>query len=214
MGSVFQRSSRRRFFRIRLSKLNFLKMSCNTCDKSFGLVRREKDCKNCGFSYCSSCLRYKQYVAKINQNVKVCGPCNRVLSDPKAKNSTPRSPPSALKKRMDRLHSLPDAQHPVTVYKDGAVAKLRFGLPPQDQEIADRLQHLKSKTGDEATGEVSEDEIRARLNKLQGVDRTATTSLGGQQNILVAKPAESSTVQADKLFQQIGEQIEIEKNMP
>ena len=49
---------------------------------------------------------------------------------------------------------------------------------------------------------------------MQGVDRTATTSLGGQQNILVAKPAESSTVQADKLFQQIGEQIEIEKNMP
>ena len=73
---------------------------------------------------------------------------------------------------------------------------------------------VNSKTGDEATAEVSEDEIRARLNKLQGVDRTATTSLGGQQNILVAKPAESSTVQADKLFQQIGEQIEIEKNMP
>ena len=45
---------------------------------------------------------------------------------------------------MDRLHSLPDAQHPVTVYKDGSVAKLRFGLPPQDQEIADRLQNLKS----------------------------------------------------------------------
>ena len=150
-------------------------MSCNTCDKSFGLVTREKDCKNCGFSYCSSCLRYKQYVAKVNQNVKVCGPCNRVLSNPKwvmfnkcndlsfaitfvfklinfiwfyficrAKDNAPRSPPSALKKRLDRLNSLPESKHPVTVYKDGAVAKLRFGLPAQDQEIADRLQQLKS----------------------------------------------------------------------
>ena len=67
----------------RLKDCPNLKMSCNTCDKSFGLVTREKDCKNCGFSYCSSCLRYKQYVAKVNQNVKVCGPCNRVLSNPK-----------------------------------------------------------------------------------------------------------------------------------
>ena len=56
----------------------------------------------------------------------------------------PRSPPSALKKRLDRLNSLPEAKHPVTVYKDGTVAKLRFGLPAQDQEIADRLQQLKS----------------------------------------------------------------------
>ena len=69
------------FFRLRCQPI--LKMSCNTCSKSFGLITREKDCKNCGFSYCSSCLRYKQFVAKINQNVKVCGPCNRVLSDPK-----------------------------------------------------------------------------------------------------------------------------------
>jgi hypothetical protein len=49
-----------------------------------------------------------------------------------------------LKKRLDRLNSLPESKHPVTVYKDGAVAKLRFGLPAQDQEIADRLQQLKS----------------------------------------------------------------------
>ena len=63
-------------------------------------------------------------------------------SDPKAKG--PRSPPSALKKRMERLNSLPDQnKHPVTVYKDGAIAKLKFGLAPEDQQIADRLQNLK-----------------------------------------------------------------------
>ena len=62
----------------------------------------------------------------------------------RAKDNAPRSPPSALKKRLDRLNSLPESKHPVTVYKDGAVAKLRFGLPAQDQEIADRLQQLKS----------------------------------------------------------------------
>ena len=53
----------------------------------------------------------------------------------------PRSPPLALKKRME---SLPDSKHPVTVYKDGAIAKLKFGLPPEDQQIADRLEKLKT----------------------------------------------------------------------
>ena len=62
----------------------------------------------------------------------------------RVKDAAPRSPPSALKKRLERLNSLPEAKHPVTVYKDGNVAKLRFGLPAQDQEIADRLQQLKS----------------------------------------------------------------------
>ena len=121
-------------------------MSCNTCGKSFGLITREKACPNCGFSFCSACLKYKQLVPKLKQNVKVCGTCNRDLSDPKAKG--PRSPPSALKKRMERLNSLPDQnKHPVTVYKDGAIAKLKFGLAPEDQQIADRLQNLKGYMG-------------------------------------------------------------------
>jgi len=176
------------------------------------LITREKDCKNCGFSYCSSCLRYKQFVAKINQNVKVCGPCNRVLSDPKVKDAAPRSPPSALKKRLERLNSLPEAKHPVTVYKDGNVAKLRFGLPAQDQEIADRLQQLKS-AGNQPNNEESEEEIRARLNRLRGVDEKPEGA-SSQQNILITKPDQPAVIQADHLLKQIGEQVVIERDIP
>ena len=55
-----------------------------------------------------------------------------------------RSPPSALKKRLERLNSLPDQKHPVTVYHEGEMTKLKRGLSQEDQEIANRLQNLKS----------------------------------------------------------------------
>ena len=75
------------------------------------------------------------------------------------------------------------------------------------------MKYFFFRTSNQPSGEESEEQIRARLNKLKGIDETSTNSKG-QHNILVTKPGQPSVVQADQLLKQIGEQIVIERDMP
>lgn len=109
---------------------------------------------------------------------------------------------------MERLNSLPDVKHPVTVYKEGEIAKLKFGLPPEDQEIATRLENLRK---DESSGQetaVSEDDIKARLDKLRGVDESTKSTM---PKISAPQP---NAVQADTLMQQMSDEVALDKSMP
>ena len=103
------------------------------------------------------------------------------------------------------MNSLPDSKHPITVYKEGELTKLKSGLSKEDQEIATRLQHLKaSKQSD-----TSEDEIRARLAKLKGTDINPPNS-----NAVYVKPAEADAIQEQNLLKQMSEELDLEKDMP
>ena len=130
----------------------------------------------------------------------------------RAKNAPPRSPPSALKKRLERLNSLPDAKHPITVYKEGEITKLKSGLSKEDQEIADRLQNLKSPP--KASELETEEEIRARLAKLKGTTEMVQKPSGTNKSAIYTKPSEADFIQQQKLLKQMSEQLELEKDMP
>ena len=80
--------------------------------------------------------------------------------------------------------------------------------------ICNYLISILSCSGGGNPAEESEDEIRTRLNKLRGVDETTTSSAGQSNSILVSKPGQAPSVQADQLLKQIGEQVVIEKNIP
>ena len=129
---------------------------------------------------------------------------------------TPRSPPSALKKRLERLESLPESKHPITVYKEDEISKLKSGMPAEDQELANRLQHLKATpNSQQACESISEDEISSRLAKLKGVDVEIIKNPGKG---LATKPNDSSklpkVVQEQNLIKQMSAEVELEKNLP
>lgn len=110
---------------------------------------------------------------------------------------------------MERLNSLPEVKHPVTVYKEGQMAKLKFGLPPEDQEIANRLENLRKAEATESETVVSEDDIKARLDKLRGIE-----SVSSQSTMPKIAKAQPDTVQADTLMQQMSDEVALDKSMP
>ena len=129
-------------------------------------------------------------------------------------NKAPRSPPSALKKRMERLNSLPDPSFKVTIYKDNEITKLKSGLSAEDQEIADRLQQLKA--SQKQPSEETEEEISVRLAKLKGVDieQIKNPGKGLAKNPVHSNVAKSDVFQEQDLLKQMSDELELEKNMP
>ncbi|XP_041969470.1 abscission/NoCut checkpoint regulator [Aricia agestis] len=125
-------------------------MSCNTCAKSFSILRQEKGCPGCGFSYCSKCLSYKIFLKKINSEAKVCVKCKRKAEEGETSTVTP---PDAYYKRVGALDSDFNT-------KDKS-------LDPQDQQILERLQKLKAKPPI-PTSTVTVGDIESRLQKLKG----------------------------------------------
>ena len=69
------------------------------------------------------------------------------------------------------------------------------------------------RAGNQPNNEESEEEIRARLNRLRGVDEKPEGA-SSQQNILITKPDQPAVIQADHLLKQIGEQVVIERDIP
>ena len=112
---------------------------------------------------------------------------------------------------MERLNSLPDTKHPITVYKEGEITKLKSGLSKEDQEIADRLQHLKSPPKESELE--TEEEIRARLAKLKGIE-IVQPGTSANKTAIYTKPSEADFVQQQKLLKQMSEELELEKDMP
>ncbi|XP_051174029.1 abscission/NoCut checkpoint regulator isoform X1 [Leptopilina boulardi] len=150
-------------------------MSCNTCQSKFSLFLREKACPNCGFSYCSKCLKYKCEVPKVGLK-KVCGPCfsKKMDTNTEDNNSTnlhtimdQNNEPLAPVDITNKLDSLENpAKPPIVMYAHGKHwDKLKIGLEPADQEIVDRLRKLKDEDG--KTSPPSVEDIKRRLALLK-----------------------------------------------
>ena len=95
------------------------KMPCSHCAREFSLFHREYACPGCGFSHCSSCLKYKvrsstqalrnnchilyRQVAlpKNGNQEKVCLKCHTSITAPRP--ARPVSPPKALQHRLQNL---------------------------------------------------------------------------------------------------------------
>jgi len=130
-------------------------MPCSHCAREFSLFHREYACPGCGFSHCSSCLKYKVTLPKNGNQEKVCLKCHTSITAPRP--ARPVSPPKALQHRLQNL-------------QPSGVPK---GLAAEDQKIAERLEklHKERKSRDQLP---SEEEVRERLDRLKGVPKAGT----------------------------------------
>ena len=91
-------------------------MPCAHCAREFSLFHREYACPGCGFSHCSSCLKYKVshpsnlawetlhcqvVLPKTGRQDKVCLKCHTTMTTPRP--APPPSPPKALQQRLEKL---------------------------------------------------------------------------------------------------------------
>ncbi|XP_073950336.1 abscission/NoCut checkpoint regulator [Choristoneura fumiferana] len=127
-------------------------MACNTCAKPFSLLRKEKGCPGCGFSYCSKCLDNKIFLQKTNLETKVCIKCKQAAQKPNEQK--PIEPPAAYYKRVEAIKD--SSKTDVSSNKDT--------LNDKDQEIRARLGKLK----DKEKVKMSEEEITMRLKNIKG----------------------------------------------
>ncbi|KAK0161892.1 hypothetical protein PV327_008295 [Microctonus hyperodae] len=154
-------------------------MSCNTCQSKFSFFTRENGCPNCGFSYCSKCLKYKCQLSD-NTVKKVCGPCyNKLMSDSRNSSENPSTNESPSQETCNTLMAPVDIEHkinaldnpvkpPIIIYKQGRWDKFKAGLDPADQAIVDRLRKLKDE--DKRPPPPTTEEIRRRLALLKDED--------------------------------------------
>ena len=157
---------------------------CNGCAAKFSFFKKEKGCKNCGYSFCKDCLKYKIKVPKLNnEKHEVCKKCYDILTG-KAVPVTHAnySPPENFKKRVAAL-SDPNAPKPlrsdvkVKGSTSGSSGSGRGtvpnmdkykGMSKEDQAIAERLEKLKQARAVGAQPVPSQSEIESRLKDLKG----------------------------------------------
>ncbi|KAI5631156.1 FYVE zinc finger domain-containing protein [Phthorimaea operculella] len=185
-------------------------MSCNTCAKPFTLLRKEKGCPSCGFSYCSKCLDHKVFVPKLNAEAKVCAKCQRSSNSEK---KTVVEPPDAYYKRIgatqsDSVHKPTTSTLSATSETDVEIAnrlrKLKEDKVKQltaEEEIAQRLQKIKGETP-----KTSDAELLERLAKLRG----APVSTLQSQPVVIKPDLRSEQEQADDLMKQYLEQVSVD----
>ncbi|XP_047536745.1 abscission/NoCut checkpoint regulator isoform X1 [Vanessa atalanta] len=137
-------------------------MPCNSCSKSFSLLRQEKGCPGCGFSYCSKCLNHKVFLQKLNAEVKVCTKCKQ-QANKNDNEPTTVEPPDAYYRRIG-------------IPTDSAKNK-EVSSNTTDQLIYEKLKKLKGGNQENLT-KVNNEDIIARLQKLKAdIPSTSTTEL-------------------------------------
>jgi len=179
-------------------------MSCTNCTKGFSLFTREHGCPSCGFSFCSSCLKYVITLKdnKGSKQVKVCLSCLTKEQNKDKVSKQVEAPPEALQKRL--------AKQPLPMSLTQRDQKpLKKGvLGSEDQKIAERLSALH-KERQEMTNLPSEEEVRDRLDRLKGMksrpDNTAHYNPPDQR---------SSGQKADDLFTALSAEVELEAKVP
>ncbi|KAJ8723867.1 hypothetical protein PYW07_007847 [Mythimna separata] len=187
-------------------------MSCNSCTKPFSLLRKEKGCPNCGFSYCSKCLDNKMFVSKLNAETKVCAKCKNSQSKPNEPKTI--EAPDAYYRRIGAL----DPKQPVNsnsgvgTKEDQLILdrlqKLREGrnvtptsTTTTDEDIKSRLQNIKGETPS-----TSDADIYSRLAKLKGVPLEVVSA----KPVLPPPDTRTEQEQANDLIKQYMEQTNID----
>ncbi len=116
---------------------------------------------------------------------QVCGACKKIESgspcSPAASVPRPRSPPTALERRIEQLNVLPP--QPITVYsresqKEKRMAKLKRGMTEEDTAIAERLERLQ-RDRKVLQRMPSDSEMEQRLATLKGVPQSEEAKVNG-----------------------------------
>lgn len=169
-------------------------MSCNTCSKEFGLLTKEHGCPNCGFSFCSKCLKWSVVVPKLAKTKKVCSRCYDGLAKLDNKPSTADTEaPAALQKPVDMLN---------TNGSGPSLLKCSDSGPPIE-EIEKRLHRLRQDSKEVIPAHA---EIEVRLAELRGVD----VSYYRQPPITVYTDRRSIAEKASALMQQVANEVKID----
>uniref|UniRef100_S4RHW5 FYVE-type domain-containing protein n=1 Tax=Petromyzon marinus TaxID=7757 RepID=S4RHW5_PETMA len=203
---------------------------CFGCACKFTMLRKEHGCKNCGRSFCGSCLSRTATVAKFDQKPqKVCSKCFDVLTKQgdggNPSRPTPElSPPANYKKRVAALQAREQGQ--VAGPSTSRPASDMRGMSVEDREIAERLEKLKA--GVQPTSAVpSQREIERRLAALRDDSSRDVPSLREMEERLAqlqGRPAPRSvgravhqppdsrtqTEQANSLLTQMSEEVAID----
>nr|XP_021186358.2 abscission/NoCut checkpoint regulator isoform X1 [Helicoverpa armigera] len=183
-------------------------MSCNSCAKPFSLLRKEKGCPSCGFSYCSKCLENKMFVERLNTEAKVCAKCKNNSSKPNEPKSI--EAPDAYYRRVGAITENQGANTGVNTNMTDLqilerLKKLKEDskVTPKstDEEIKNRLQNIR--------GEIpttSDAEIYSRLAKLKGMPVETVAA----KPVLPPPDTRTEQEQADDLLKQYMEQTNID----
>ncbi|CAK1583724.1 unnamed protein product [Parnassius mnemosyne] len=179
-------------------------MACNSCSRAFSLLRPEKGCPSCGFSYCSKCLNNKKFLAKVNAEKKVCAKCSR--------NEAKIIEPPDVFYRQVRIAKINESQSDC---KDNTFVNT------SEQEIFNRLEKLKQDNKEKAKSDkeilerlqnlkgpmpsTSDAEIYSRLAKVKGIPNIVT-----KEPVLSPPDLRTEQEQADDLLKQYMEQVKID----
>ncbi|KAJ8714077.1 hypothetical protein PYW08_007697 [Mythimna loreyi] len=185
-------------------------MSCNSCAKPFSLLRKEKGCPNCGFSYCSKCLDNKMFLPKLNAETKVCAKCKNSQLKPNEPKTF--EAPDAYYRRIGAIdpNQLDNSNSNARTKDDQLILdrlqKLKEGrnvtpASTTDEDIKKRLQNIKGETPT-----TSDAEIYSRLAKLRGVPLEAVSA----KPVLPPPDTRTEQEQANDLIKQYMEQTNID----
>lgn len=178
-------------------------MSCHNCASKFSLFSKEQGCPNCGFSFCSKCLREKTVVN--NKQQKVCTMCFNKQTKSDCLSAPEIEPPAFLLKRLESLEN--PAKPPITLFRQKSkLSDLKIGLTEQDQKIIERLEKLKEDR--KAAIPPSEQEIKRRLAILQGKDENTFH----EKSNLPKEVKRSQQEQIEDLLKQCMDETGIDKN--
>uniref|UniRef100_A0A8C5H0H2 FYVE-type domain-containing protein n=1 Tax=Gouania willdenowi TaxID=441366 RepID=A0A8C5H0H2_GOUWI len=186
---------------------------CYCCASKFSLFKKELGCKNCGRSFCSSCLTLGALVPRCgNTQQKVCKQCYDHLTRRVA----------ALEAKQQGQLTQPGLQEGPRNTKGGNSSSK--GLSQEDQLIAARLQKLKE--DNIAKSVPSEREIESRLAALKTPSQpvASTTEMEARLAALRGQPPPSQaappvhqppdrrtqTEQANDLLTQMEDEVAID----
>lgn len=190
-------------------------MSCHGCANKFSFFSKENDCPNCGFSFCSKCLKLKTAIPKLGNSVcKVCRSCYAVLTERDKNGKASKEeycPPDSFLRRLESLEN--PSRPPITLYrKDQRMQQLKVGLNEVDCEIVERLEKLREERKQQPVP--TEEEVVKRLAVLKGEDPTRMASLVGNSKKYVPPDTLTSQEKTDNLLQQYFEEHELDSKQP